>query len=133
MSKATHQSAELEKNKQFVSNFVKDVLTGHDLGATDRYFGQNPVKHNQQVLGVEGFREARRRFFEEFPDSRTAIEHIVAEGDKVFAMLTTTAMNKQTGKRITVKSADLYRIENGRIAEHWDVVDASEMETGAKP
>jgi predicted SnoaL-like aldol condensation-catalyzing enzyme len=46
-------------------------------------------------------------------------------------MLTTTAAtNKQTGKkRITIKSADLYRIENnGTIAEHWDVMDRSGME-----
>jgi predicted SnoaL-like aldol condensation-catalyzing enzyme len=42
-------------------------------------------------------------------------------------MLTTAATNKQTGKRVTVKSADLYRIEGGKIAEHWDVVDESGM------
>jgi predicted SnoaL-like aldol condensation-catalyzing enzyme len=40
-------------------------------------------------------------------------------------MLTTTATNKQTGKRVTIKSADLYRIEDGKIAEHWDVVEAT--------
>jgi predicted ester cyclase len=75
------------------------------------------------VLGTEGFKEARRRFFQEFPDSRTTIDHIVlAEDDQVFAMLTTTATNKrtnkQTGKRVTIKSADLYRIEDGKIAEY---------------
>ena len=43
----------------------------------------------------------------------------------VFAMLTTTATNKQTGNRITIKSADLYGIENGRIVEHWDVVEST--------
>jgi predicted ester cyclase len=74
-------------------------------------------------LGTEGFKEARRRFFQEFPDSRTTIDHIVlAEDDQVFAMLTTTATNKQTnkqtGKRVTIKSADLYRIEDGKIAEY---------------
>jgi predicted SnoaL-like aldol condensation-catalyzing enzyme len=42
-------------------------------------------------------------------------------------MLTTAATNKQTGKRVTVKSADLYRIEDRKIAEHWDVVDESGM------
>lgn len=120
------QSSELEKNKQLVSNFIEGVLTRDDLAAIDKHFGQNPIKHNQQVLGIEDF--TRRRFFEEFPDSRTTIDNIVAEGDKVFAMLTTTATNKQTGKRVTIKSAYLYRIENNTIAEHWDVVDVSGME-----
>jgi predicted SnoaL-like aldol condensation-catalyzing enzyme len=129
MSKATHQlSKKLENNKQVVRNFIQDVLNRHDIAAADKYFAQNPIKHNAQVLGTEGFKEARRRFFQEFPDSRTTIDHIVAEDDKVFAMLTTTATNKQTGKRVTIKSADLYRIENDRrIAEHWDVVDESRM------
>ncbi len=77
------------------------------------------------MLGTEGFKEACRRFFEEFPDSHTTLEHIVAEGDEVFAMLTTIATDKQTGKRVPIKSADLYRIENGKIVEHWDVVEAT--------
>ena len=79
-------------------------------------------------MGTEGFKEHRRTFFEQFPDSHTTIDHIVGEGDKVFAMLTTTATNKQTGKRVTIRSADLYRIENSKITEHWDVVDRSGME-----
>jgi predicted SnoaL-like aldol condensation-catalyzing enzyme len=43
-------------------------------------------------------------------------------------MMTTTATDKQTGKRVTLKTADdLFRIENGMIVEHWDVIDASGM------
>jgi predicted SnoaL-like aldol condensation-catalyzing enzyme len=127
MGKAPHQSSELENNKQVVRSFIEDVLTRHDIAAADKYFAQKPINHNGQVMGTEGFKEARRRFFQEFPDSRTIIEHIVAEGNEVFAMLTTAATNKQTGKRVTVKSADLYRIEDRKIAEHWDVVDESGM------
>jgi predicted SnoaL-like aldol condensation-catalyzing enzyme len=128
MGEAPSQSPELKNNKQVVRDFIEDVLTRHNIGAADKYFfAQKPIKHNAQVLGTEDFKEARRRFFQEFPDSRTTIDHIVAEGDQVFAMLTTTATNKQTGKKVTIKSADLYRIEDGKIAEHWDVVDESGM------
>jgi predicted SnoaL-like aldol condensation-catalyzing enzyme len=129
MSNAGHESPELEKNKQLVHNFIEDTLNRHDIAAADKYLAsQNPIRHNQQVMGTEGFKEHRRTFFEQFPDSHTTIDHVVAEGDKVFVMLTTTGTNKQTGKRITIKSADLYRIENDTIAEHWDVVDRSGME-----
>ena len=41
--------------------------------------------------------------------------------------MTTTAKEKQTGKRVTIKTDDLFRIENAMIVEHWDVVDASGM------
>jgi predicted ester cyclase len=37
-------------------------------------------------MGTEGFKEARRRFFEQFPDFCTTIDHIVSEGDKVVAL-----------------------------------------------
>src|SRR5215218_3547735 len=100
MSKAPHQSSELENNKQLVRSFIEDVLNRHDIAVADKYFAQKPIKHNQQVLGTEGFKEARRRFFQEFPDSRTTIDHIVvAEGDQVFAMLTTTATNQPTKRQ----------------------------------
>jgi predicted SnoaL-like aldol condensation-catalyzing enzyme len=76
MSKATHQlSKKLEKNKQAVRNFIQDVLNRHDIAAADKYFAQNPIKHNAQVLETEGFKEDRRRFFQEFPDSHTTIDH----------------------------------------------------------
>ena len=75
--------------------FIEDVLNRHDIAAADKYFAQNPIKHDVQVLRIEDFKEARRRFFQEFPDSRTTIDRIVAEGNVVFAMLTTTATNKQ--------------------------------------
>lgn len=73
MGETSHESSELEKNKQLVSNFIEDVLTRHDVAAADKYFAQKPIKHNTQILGTEGFKEARRRFFQEFPDSRTTI------------------------------------------------------------
>lgn len=98
----------------------------HDVAAADKYFGKDPI-HNNPRITIEGFKQNIGAFFQRFPDSRTAIDHIVAEDDKVFAMLTTTASDKQTGKKATMKSADLYRIENGMIVEHWDVVDASEI------
>jgi len=50
---------------------------------------------------------------------------MITEDDKVLVMLTTTGTNKQTGNRSTIKSADLYRIENDMVVVHWDVVDRS--------
>ena len=120
----------MEKNKQFVQSFIKDVLDEHDISAADRYFEQDQAQSFTDIpknQTIQDFKQNIGGFFQRFPDSRTKIDHIVAENDKVFAMLTTTATEKKTGKRVTIRSADLYRIENAKIAEHWDVVDASEM------
>jgi hypothetical protein len=53
-------------------------------------------------------------------DPTLEIDHTVDE-------MTTTATDNQTGKRVILKTADLFRIENGMIVDHWDVVDASGM------
>ncbi|TLX81409.1 MAG: nuclear transport factor 2 family protein [Thaumarchaeota archaeon] len=86
----TTQSSNIEKNKQLVRNFVEDVFNRHDMAAVDKY-----------MAGGEGFKQYLGGFFPGHPDSRTTIDHIVGEGDKVFVMFTTKATNKQTGKRIT--------------------------------
>lgn len=88
-----------------------------DIDAADRYFAGNPTQFKQFLSG----------FFQRFSDSHTTIDHILAEDDKVLVMMTGTATDNQTGKRVTIKVADLFRIENGTITEHWDVVDRSEI------
>ncbi len=97
-----HQSSELlENNKQLVHNFVNDVLNKHDISAADKYFAQDPKPFKEFLCG----------FFQRYSDSHTAIEHVLAEDDKVFVMMTNTATDDQTGKRVIIKAADLFRIE----------------------
>lgn len=115
----TTQSSDLEQNKMIIRNFVQEVLNRHDIEAADKYFPEeDPIQ----------FKQFLSRFFQRLPDSRTTIDHIIAENDMVVLIMTGTATDKQTGKRVTMKAADLYRIDKGRIAEHWDVVDRSEIQ-----
>ena len=68
------------------------------------------------------------------------IEHILAENDFVLVFLNFTGTHRgefegmtPTNKLVKIRSADLYRIENGKIVEHWDVVDRLDYlkQTGA--
>ena len=68
--------------------------------------------------------------FTAFPDWHTNIEHIVAEDNLVVVFLNQTGTHKvefqgkpPTNKPVSIRSADLYRIENGKIVQHLDVVD----------
>lgn len=61
-----------------------------------------------------------------FPDKHTEIEALVAEGDVVAVMSTTTAMHAgcyydamPTGRRLRIHEISLHRIRDGRIAETW--------------
>ena len=76
-------SSNSENNKEFVHNFVEDAFNKHDMEAVDKYYTVNLIQHNPQVpQGREGFKQYFGGFFQRFSDSRTTIDHVVAEGDK---------------------------------------------------
>jgi predicted ester cyclase len=125
----------LSANKALVKLFVEEVFNNHDISAIEKYFSnKNPP------LGSEGFKQSLSAQFKAFPDIQAKIEHIVAENDLVVVFLNFTATQQgefqgvpPTNKPVNIRSADLYRIENEKIAEHWDVVDQLNLlqQTGA--
>ena len=121
----------LSTNKALVKSFVEEVFNRHDLSSIEKYLAGQ---------GSEGFKQFLSEFFTAFPDIHANIEHVVAENDLVVVFLNFTGTHKgeyqerpSTNKQVTTRSADLYRIENEKIVEHWDVVDQLNLlqQTGA--
>jgi predicted ester cyclase len=121
----------LSTNKALVKSFVEEVFNKHDLSSIEKYLTEQ---------GSEGFKQFLSEFFTAFPDIHANIEHLVAENDLVVVFLNFTGTHKgeyqgrsSTNKQVTTRSADLYRIENEKIVEHWDVVDQLDLlqQTGA--
>ena len=121
----------LSNQKDFVKSFVEDIFNKHDLSAIEKYF----AKENPSVgEGSAGFKQSLIDLFRAFPDIHANIEHIVAENDLVVVFLNFTGTHKgefhglqPTNKSVNIRSADLYRMVNELIAEHWDVVDQLDL------
>ena len=70
---------------------------------------------------------------------QSSIDHIVAEGDKVVVFADTNGTHQgefifapgvpPSGKQINFKTADMYRISDGKLVEHWDVIEILDMLT----
>lgn len=124
----------LSTKKALVKSFVEEVFNNHDISATEKYLAGHRNEEFKQ------FKESLTLFFTAFPDIHANIEHIVAEDNLVVVFLNFTGTHKgefqgrsPTNKHVNIRSADLYRIENEKIVEHWDVVDQLNLlqQTGA--
>ena len=122
----------LSTNKALVKSFVEEVFNNHNLSAIEKYLAAGQ--------GKEGFKQFLSEFFTAFPDVHADIEHIVVEDNLVIVFLNFTGTHKgifqgrpPTNKTVKIRSADLYKVENEKIVEHWDVVDQLDLlqQTGA--
>ena len=123
----------LESNKQLYRRLAEEVLNKKNLAAIDDLlasdFAEHPGGQRKQV-GPEGFRENRKRRIAAFPDWNVVIDDLIAEGDKVVVRATGRGTHAgefngiaPTGKRISVTWIAIYRVVNGKLAEHWQNID----------
>jgi predicted ester cyclase len=120
-----------ERNKTLIRSFIEEIFNEHNLSSVEKYFGKESVEGSPQAgNGGKGFKQFLMDFIYAFPDWRANIEHIVAENILVVVFLNGSGTHKgiflgipPTHKTVNIRSADLYRIENGIITGHWDVVD----------
>lgn len=112
---------DLEANRAVVLAFYKEALTDKQpRSAFARYMTADFVEHKPDVDA--GTREATAAFLDalvkELPDARWEVLRTVAEGDLVFLHARFTPAADAPPYAI----ADLFRLRDGRIVEHWDVV-----------
>jgi predicted SnoaL-like aldol condensation-catalyzing enzyme len=109
-----------EKNKEIVVAFYKMIFQDHKVReALDLYVGDRYIQHNP--LAPDGT-EALIKFFEPYfannPQARSEIKRVATEGDLVW--LHVHAKSSETDRGMAV--VDIFRVENGKVVEHWDVV-----------
>ena len=89
----------------------------HDYAAA-KFFGPHYIQHNPTAPdGIEGFKAFLGFLREKFPDSRSEIKRAFANGDYVILHVHSVREKGARGRAIV----DIFRLENGKIVEHWDV------------
>lgn len=123
----------LEENKAIARDYFA-AFANKDLVWIDEHIAPDFVRHDPglpfEVRGPEGVRHLNSVLLTAFPDLRIDVEDVVAEGDKVLARLTLRATHQgefmdipPTGKEVEVGVLDLFRIADGRLEEHWAMID----------
>ena len=106
-------------NKRVVLEFYEKGLNQKDADAAIAYLGSRYIQHNPNAAdGAEGFRKFIGFLKEKFPQSRSEIKRVFADGDNVILHVHAVREPGTRGNAII----DIFRLENGKIVEHWDVV-----------
>jgi predicted SnoaL-like aldol condensation-catalyzing enzyme len=113
------RSAEEEQRLAFVLEMYRNVLIAMDSGAVDRYIAPDYIQHSglaePGVAALKGFLD---RVHAESPDAVQTIHRAFVDGDHV---ITHTHVVRWPGDR-GLAVADFFRVEDGLIKEHWDVI-----------
>lgn len=109
-----------ETNKEYVREFVENILMGKNPGLLTNYFdGDNYIQHNPQIAdGLSGLGAALTAMAEQGIEMKyDRIHNVIGQGNFVLTVSEGTFAGQHTS------FYDLFRVENGKIAEHWDVIE----------
>jgi predicted SnoaL-like aldol condensation-catalyzing enzyme len=114
-----------EANAESIGSRLLDryvaAVNAHDTSSFPELFTESYIQHSgRSPDGLAAQIENFRRVFVATPDHRMQVEDRIIAGDKVVA---------RTTHAVTYRTIDIWRVENGKFAEHWDLTDAAEVLT----
>ena len=128
----------IEENKKIVQRYQK-IYNSNDLDALGEVVADDlltPKIMPGMASGLEGGKQVHKKTLIGMPDWQTAIDELIAEGDKAVARVTMTGTHTgdfygipATGKRVEFSGIYIVRIENGKIVEHWGEEDSLSLLT----
>ncbi len=111
--------AQLERNKQMVAEFYDLIINQKDYESAKKYMGPRYRQHNPLVKDrPEGLREFIDFLKTNAPEAHSEIIRSFAEGDYVILHVHSLRQPNTRGRAII----EIFRLENGLIDEHWDVI-----------
>ena len=115
----------LAANKKLVYDCWREILEGGHLEFVDKYLAETYMQHNPNVAtGKKGFVELFSKFAKPQPivdTIKAPVVAIIAEGDLVVISFAAKLPEPtDSTKTYTTTWFDMFRIENGKLAEHWD-------------
>lgn len=114
-------------NATLITDFVQNLMNNHNFDyILERYNDSSYVQHNRnlpdKITGLVGF---LKEFVEDYPDYTYDVKHIYVDGDYViFHSHATLKKDDRGNDKKGMNIIDIWRLEDGRIVEHWDSIQA---------
>lgn len=110
--------SQVETNKQMAITAYQRIFGDLDITGIDEYISKDFLQHNPTTPdGPEGVKALVQMLISQgIPKQKIVFKHVVADGDIIFLH----SRYEMAGKEW--RFIDIYRIENGKLAEHWDAM-----------
>lgn len=117
--------------KAVLAELGANVFANRDFSALKDLMRDDYVQHNPLVgQGRSGFEDFFAAWFKASPDFQFELKQIISEGDRVWVYGTYSGTHRgdwlgipATGKAYKFDAVDIFRVQDGKLAEHWDVLD----------
>lgn len=114
----TALSAKEQLNRAVMLRFYDRVFNRKDLSVVPELVTEGYIQHNPTVAsGRAAFVAAFTGFFKAALNSSVEIKRVLVDGDYVILHSLFKATPQDRGSAVV----DIFRLENGKVAEHWDV------------
>lgn len=118
-SASARDTAQEERNRRIVLDFYEGVFVRHEVARSAEVLVDEYIQHNPDVPdGKVPFVDYFTGFFQQNPNAGARIARSAADGDLVYLHVHSTNGENDRGRAIV----DIFRVKDGRIVEHWDVI-----------
>lgn len=116
---ADNKTDRSEHNRRTVLEFYDLAINQKDFEAAEAYLGPRYIQHNPSAPdGKEGLRAFIRHLRENQPGYRSEIKRSFVDGDFVILHVHNRPTPDARGRAVV----DIFRLEDGKVVEHWDVI-----------
>lgn len=110
-----------EANRKVVLEFYETALNRKDFAAASKFMGVRYTQHNPMAEdGPQGFGKFLAFLRETYPQSHGEVKRVFADGNFVILHVLEKRRPEDRGDAVV----DIFRLEDGKVVEHWDVTQA---------
>jgi steroid delta-isomerase-like uncharacterized protein len=135
-----------EQNKAIVRQLIEEVINQNNFSLGEAIIAADIIEHEELPpgipTGIEGTKIMFAMLHSAFPDFKATINDLIAEDDKVVVFMTWTGTQHSefmgippSGKPMSINVMDIFRVADGKLVEHWGMMDSMAMmqQLGAMP